>query len=102
MQFEVIKFRLFHEYGAECELQRMNIYKAFWFTSANKEQYERFLSFQQHHIAYDKDNIPVFLAEGTWALSTAKEMFPDIEFHLTSEFKNDTDIVQNIGLWGKN
>jgi peptide chain release factor 3 len=101
MQFEVIKFRLLHEYGAECDLQSMNIYKAFWFTSSNREQLERFQELQNYHIAYDKDDHPVFLAEGTWSFNTAREMFPDIEFHLTSEFKMDADIVQSIGQWAK-
>jgi peptide chain release factor 3 len=101
MQFEVIKFRLLHEYGAECELQGVNIYKAFWFTSSNQEQLEKFHSLQQFHIAYDKDEHPVFLAEGTWSINTAREMFPDITFHLTSEFKMDADIIQSIGQWGK-
>ena len=101
MQFEVIKFRLLHEYGADCEMQSMNIYKAFWFTSSNKEQLERFQDLQSYHIAYDKDDHPVFLAEGTWSFNTAQEMFPDIEFHLTSEFKTNVDIVQNIEQWGK-
>ena len=102
MQFEVIKFRLLHEYGADCDMQSMNIYKAFWFTSSNKEQLERFQELQNYHIAYDRDDHPVFLAEGTWSYNTAREMFPDIEFHLTSEFKMDAEIVQNIGQWGKN
>jgi peptide chain release factor 3 len=102
MQFEVIKFRLQHEYGAESDLQQLNIYKAFWFTSSDKEQYERFLTLQRYHIAYDKDDHPVFLAEGTWSFNTAKEMFPEIKFHLTSEFKTDADTVQSIGQWGKN
>jgi peptide chain release factor 3 len=101
MQFEVIKFRLLHEYGAECDMQSMNIYKAFWFTSSNKEQLGRFQDLQNYHIAYDRDEHPVFLAEGTWSFNTAREMFPEIEFHLTSEFKTDVDIVQNIGQWGK-
>ena len=101
MQFEVIKFRLLHEYGAECDMQSMNIYKAFWFTSSNKEQLDRFQDLQNYHIAYDRDDHPVFLAEGTWSFNTAREMFPEIEFHLTSEFKTDVDIVQTIGQWGK-
>jgi peptide chain release factor 3 len=101
MQFEVIKFRLLHEYGADCEMQSMNIYKAFWFTSSNQEQLERFHDLQNYHIAYDRDDHPVFLAEGIWSYNTAREMFPDIEFHLTSEFKMDADIVQSIGQWGK-
>jgi len=102
MQFEVIKFRLLHEYGAECDLQSLNIYKAFWFTSKNIEQYERFLAFQNPHIAYDKDDHPVFFAEGTWSFNIAQEMFPEIEFHLTSEFKTNSDIIQSIGQWGGN
>jgi peptide chain release factor 3 len=101
MQFEVIKFRLLNEYGADCDMQSMNIYKAFWFTSSNKEQLERFQDLQNYHIAYDRDDHPVFLAEGTWSYNTAREMFPEIKFHLTSEFKMDADIVQSIGQWGK-
>jgi peptide chain release factor 3 len=101
MQFDVIKFRLLHEYGAECDMQSMNIYKAFWFTSSNKEQLDRFQDLQNYHIAYDRDDHPVFLAEGTWSFNTAREMFPEIEFHLTSEFKTDADFIQSIGQWGK-
>ena len=87
LQFEVIQFRLLHEYGAECEFQRLNIYKAFWFTSANKGQLDRFLNLQSNAIAFDKDDNPVFLAEGPWSFNTARDMFPEIEFHVTSEFK---------------
>ena len=101
MQFEVIKFRLLHEYSAECELQTMNIYKAFWFTSKNEEQLKRFITMQNYHIAYDKDDHPVFLAEGTWSYNTAREMFPEIEFHLTSEFKMDADAIFSIEQWVK-
>jgi peptide chain release factor 3 len=101
MQFEVIKFRLLHEYGAECEMEGMKIDKAFWFTSFNKEQLTRFHRLQEYHIAYDKDEHPVFLTEGTWSIDAAREMFPDIIFHLTSEFKTDADIIDSIGQWGK-
>jgi peptide chain release factor 3 len=101
MQFEVIKFRLLHEYGAECDLERMNIDKAFWFTSTNKDQLERFHRLQDYHIAYDKDDHPVYLAEGTWSIRSAREMFPEITFHLTSEFKTDGTVVESISQWGR-
>jgi peptide chain release factor 3 len=101
MQFEVIKFRLLHEYGAECDLQSLNIYKAFWFTSADDRQLERFHVLQKQHIALDKDDNPVFLAEGTWSLKSAQDMFPEIEFHLTSELKTDADAILSIGQWEK-
>ena len=44
---------------------------------------------QKRHIALDRDEHPVFLAEGAWSLKAAQEMFPAIEFHFTSEFKSD-------------
>ncbi len=100
MQFEVIKFRLLHEYGAECDLQPMSIYKAFWFTSADAEQLDRFIRYQGSNIAYDKDGHPVFLAGGTWAYDIAREKFPAITLHLNSEFKTDADVVESIRHWG--
>jgi peptide chain release factor 3 len=89
LQFEVIRFRLLEEYGAQCGFHPANIYKACWFTSSDEQQLERFSHLQRRHIALDKDEHPVFLAEGTWALKAAQEMFPNIEFHFTSEFKTD-------------
>ena len=38
------------------------------------------------HIAFDKEERPVFLAESPWLLQKAQEKFPDIQFHLKSEF----------------
>lgn len=87
LQFEVIQFRLLHEYGADCSFDKMNVYKAFWFTSGNKQQLERFLQLQSRSIAFDKDEQPVFLAEGPWSLNAAQDMFPEIDFHVISEFK---------------
>lgn len=89
LQFEVIQFRLLHEYGAECSFESLNIYKACWFTCDDPKQLERFTSLQGRHISYDKDDHPVFMAEGTWSLKSAQEMFPEMEFHFTSEFKTD-------------
>ncbi len=90
LQFEVIQFRVLQEYGAQCDFERLNIFKACWFTSDNTQQLERFMTLQKRHIAFDRDDHPVFLAEGAWSLKAAQDMFPDIEFHFTSEFKGDT------------
>ena len=87
LQYEVIQFRLLEEYGASVDFRLLNIFKAFWFTSADKPELERFMKLQQHHIAWDKDERPVYLPEGSWSFNAAKEMFKSIEFHHTSEFK---------------
>ncbi len=87
LQYEVIQFRLLEEYGASVQFRPMNVYKAFWFTSDDKPELDRFMKLQQHHIAWDKDDHPVYLPEGNWSFSAAAEMFKTIEFHATSEFK---------------
>jgi peptide chain release factor 3 len=85
LQFEVIQFRLLHEYGASCSFNSLNYYKACWITSADKKVIEKFISSRGHHIAYDKENRPVYLAESEWMLNTMREVFPEIIFHFTSD-----------------
>ncbi len=41
------------------------------------------------NIAFDKEDIPVYFAESDWATKTVKEMYPDLEFHNTSDFKDE-------------
>ncbi len=87
LQYEVIKFRLEHEYGARCNFSHLPFVRACWITSDNKKELDAFFSRKASAIAYDKENNPVFFAESEWILKTAKENFPSITFHNTSEFK---------------
>jgi peptide chain release factor 3 len=89
LQFDVIQFRLEHEYGAQCAFTPLRFFKAFWVTSDNKAQLEEFLRRKATVIAQDKEEHPVFLAETEWMLKIAREDFPEIEFHATSEFKTE-------------
>lgn len=87
LQFEVINYRLIHEYGANCRFVPRNYFKACWLTTENKEQLESFKRAKGNNIAVDKDDNLVFLAETTFLLSMAEKDYPDITFHKTSEFK---------------
>ncbi|MGA2406540.1 MAG: peptide chain release factor 3 [Bacteroidales bacterium] len=87
LQYEVIKFRLEHEYGARCNFSNLPFIKACWITTDNKKELEEFLKRKSGAIAYDKENNPVFFAESEWMLKLARENFPSIDFHNTSEFK---------------
>ena len=90
LQFEVIQYRLLHEYGAACRFTPLKFHKACWLTSDNKEQMKEFLRKKAEFVAKDKDGNYVFLAESAWLLNTAIEDYPDIQFHHTSEFKVDS------------
>lgn len=87
LQFEVIQYRLEHEYGARCRFDGMNIAKACWLTSDDKGKLAEFVRLKGQQIGFDKDDNPVFLAESDWILRMNIQNNPDIKFHFTSEFK---------------
>lgn len=87
LQFDVILYRLTHEYGAKCSFTPLNYHKACWITSDNNAQMEDFLRSKTGSIAKDKDENTVFLAETSFLLAMAERDYPDITFHKTSEFK---------------
>ncbi len=87
LQFEVIQYRLKHEYGATCSFRAKPHHKACWLTTDNDAQLEDFMRRKVNNVAYDKDGNPVFLADSPFLLSQAEGDYPDITFHKTSEFK---------------
>ncbi|HPJ45238.1 MAG TPA: peptide chain release factor 3 [Tenuifilaceae bacterium] len=86
LQFDVIQYRLEHEYGALCRYEPINLYKACWIKSSNKEQIEEFRKRKYSNLASDKWGREVFLADSPYALQMAQEKFPEISFFFTSEF----------------
>ncbi|MGC6434684.1 MAG: peptide chain release factor 3 [Crocinitomicaceae bacterium] len=89
LQFEVITYRLIHEYGAKCRFVPKNYHKACWITSENQEKLDQFLRAKTNNIAKDKDDNLVFLAETSFLLQMAEQDYPEITFHKTSDFKLD-------------
>ena len=88
LQFEVIQYRLKHEYNASCNFQPMNFYKACWFTSDNQKMLDEFVRLKSNYIVHDKNKDLVFLAQTQGILRITKDNYPDIDFHFTSEFKS--------------
>ena len=86
LQFDVIQYRLKHEYGASCAYEPVNLHKACWIECEDEDKLRAFLSRRKRDMATDKDGNNVFLAESAWTLKMAQDNFPDIVFHFTSEF----------------
>ena len=86
LQFEVIQYRLKHEYGASCDYQPVSLYKACWVDADDPADLKAFADRRKKDMALDKDGKLVFLAESAWILKMAQENFPDVRFHFTSEF----------------
>ena len=86
LQFEVIEYRLLHEYGAQCRWDPIQLYKACWIESDDKEQLADFKKRKYQYIAHDKQGRDVFLAESNYLLMMAQQDFKNIKFHFASEY----------------
>ena len=85
LQFEVIQYRLLHEYGASVVFNSVPYYKACWITSPDSKKIDDFIKFKSSNIAKDKDGNLVYLAQSEWFLNTERSNNPEIEFHFSSE-----------------
>ena len=86
LQFEVIEYRLEHEYNAKCRWEPIGIHKACWLESDNAAQLADFKKRKFTNMAVDKHGRDVYLADTSYALQMAIDNFPDIRFKFTSEF----------------
>ncbi len=86
LQFEVIQYRLLHEYGAQCHYEPITLYKTAWVSSDNPKAMEDFVKHKGAAMAVDKDGRLVFLAETRYALELTMDKYKEINFHFTSEF----------------
>src|SRR5687767_7816507 len=89
LQFEVIQYRLLHEYGASVQFNSVPFYKACWITSNDQKKLQDFIRFKSSNIAEDKDGHLVYLAQSEWFLNTERTNNPDIEFNFSSEIHKE-------------
>jgi len=88
LQYEVIQYRLEHEYGAKCSYENLNVHKACWIEpeSINHPEFVEFKRVKQRYLATDKQGQLVFLADSVFSLQMTEQKYPSIKFHLTSEY----------------
>ncbi|MCH8533914.1 MAG: peptide chain release factor 3 [Flavobacteriaceae bacterium] len=88
LQYEVIQYRLEHEYGAKCSYENINVHKACWIEAEDEknEEFKEFKRVKAKYLARDKQNQMVFLADSPFSLQMTQQKYPSIKFHFTSEF----------------
>ena len=86
LQFEVIEYRLLHEYSAACRWENINLYKACWIEALDPKELEDFRLHKAQYMAKDKWGRDVFLAESQYMLQMAQVNYKKLVFHFTSEF----------------
>lgn len=86
LQYEVIQYRLEHEYNAKCSYENFPAFKACWIESNDDTQLKEFSTLKQRYLAEDKFGRLVFLADSQFSLQMAQDKFDKILFHMKSEF----------------
>ncbi len=86
LQFEVIQYRLEHEYNAKCRWEPLHLYKACWIEADDPAELDNFKKRKYQYMAKDREGRDIFLADSSYILSMARQDFPHIKFHFTSEF----------------
>lgn len=88
LQYEVIQYRLEHEYGAKCSYENINVHKACWVEpkDTKSEEFNEFKRVKSKFLAKDKSDQLVFLADSEFSLQMTQQKYPNITFHFTSEF----------------
>jgi peptide chain release factor 3 len=90
LQYEVIQYRLEHEYGAKCTYENLQVHKACWVEPEDikNEEFKNFKRVKQRYLAKDKQGQLVFLADSEFTIQMTQSKYPTVKLHFTSEFKN--------------
>ncbi|MDG1774488.1 MAG: peptide chain release factor 3 [Flavobacteriaceae bacterium] len=87
LQYEVIQYRLEHEYGAKCSYENFPVHKACWVVpeDKNNEEFKEFSRIKSKFLAKDKRGQLVFLADSAFSLQMTQQKYPTVKLRFTSE-----------------
>ncbi|RNL75215.1 peptide chain release factor 3 [Sinomicrobium pectinilyticum] len=88
LQYEVIQYRLEHEYGAKCTYENFPVHKACWVEPENpkSEEFAEFKRVKQKFLATDKQGQLVFLADSAFSIQMTQQKYPSVKLHFSSEY----------------
>ena len=88
LQYEVIQYRLEHEYGAKCTYENFPVHKACWVKpdDPKNDEFREFKRIKQKFLARDKYDQLVFLADSDFTIQMTQSKYPTVKLYFTSEF----------------
>lgn len=90
LQFDVIKYRLLHEFGASCEFVPYQSYRACWVKYNDESDIEELMRLRSNNLFYDKNKNLVYIAETEFSLRMAMQKNPKAEFLFSVEHNDQT------------
>ena len=85
LQFDVVAYRLKHEYNTDCVYESVSVVTARWIRCADSKMLEEFKNKMSDNLALDGSNQLTYLAPTRVNLSLTMERWPQIEFKTTRE-----------------
>ncbi len=85
LQFDVVAFRLKHEYNVECTFENVNVATARWVECEDDKKLDEFKRKANDNLALDGDGNLTYIAPTRINLDLMIERWPEIEFHATRE-----------------
>ena len=89
LQYEVIQYRLEHEYGAKCTYENFPAFKACWVKPQDPKntEFAEFKRVKQKFLGHDKYGQLVFLADSDFSIQMTQQKYPTVELFFTSDFQ---------------
>ena len=87
LQLDVLKSRAKQDYRIDIEFEPINYSVARWLRSEDEAALNGFIEAQSMHIMSDRNEDPVFLANGAWELDYHVKKHEGIEFLKTKEIE---------------
>ena len=90
LQYEVIQYRLEHEYTAKCTYENIQVHKACWVEAEDESnnEFKEFKRVKYRYLAKDKLGQLVFLADSPFTIQMTQQKFPTVKLHFTSEWND--------------
>jgi len=85
LQFEVVAFRLKHEYSVECGFENVNVTHARWVSCEDEKKLEEFKKKASDNLAIDAAGSLTYIAPTKVNLDLTIERWPEIHFFATRE-----------------
>lgn len=85
LQFDVVAYRLKHEYGVDCVFEAVNVATARWINCDDPKKLEEFRTKAFDNLALDGSGDLVYIAPTRVNLQLTMERWPDVKFLTTRE-----------------
>ncbi len=85
LQFDVVAYRIEHEYGVRVRFARLPYGAARWLVYNEPKAFETFCREQSQHICTDQHDNHCILMESDWKIKFLSDRYPEIGYSQTSE-----------------